>query len=95
MSEYQDVIQIIALTLGVAWASGLNLYAAVAALGLGGATGYVDLPPTLEMLQDPLVILGAGFMYCVEFMADKIPGVDSGWDALHTFIRIPAGGARR
>lgn len=91
MSEYQEVIQIIALTLGVAWASGLNLYAAVAALGLGGATGYVDLPPTLEMLQDPLVILGAGFMYCVEFMADKIPGVDSGWDALHTFIRIPAG----
>ncbi|MCZ6657640.1 MAG: DUF4126 domain-containing protein [Gammaproteobacteria bacterium] len=91
MSEYQDLIQVIALTMGVAWASGLNLYAAVAVLGLGGATGYIDLPPTLEIVQDPLVILGAGVMYCAEFMADKTPGVDSAWDAVHTFIRIPAG----
>ncbi len=91
MSEYQDLIQVIALTMGVAWASGLNLYAAVSVLGLGGATGYIDLPPTLEIVQDPLVILGAGFMYCAEFMADKTPGVDSAWDAVHTFIRIPAG----
>ena len=81
----------IALTLGVAWASGINLYAAVATLGLGGSLGYIDLPPGLEILQDPLVIVAAAFMYCVEFMADKIPGVDTGWDALHTFIRIPAG----
>ncbi len=93
MSEYDALIQTIALTMGVAWASGLNLYAAVAMLGLGGALGYVDLPPTLQVVQDPLVILAAGFMYCVEFMADKTPGVDSGWDALHTFIRIPAGAA--
>jgi hypothetical protein len=60
-------------------------------LGCGGALGYIDLPANLEVLQDPSVIIAAAFMYCVEFMADKTPGVDSSWDALHTFIRIPAG----
>ncbi|MGK0256845.1 MAG: hypothetical protein ACI96M_000273 [Candidatus Azotimanducaceae bacterium] len=91
MEEYQSVIQIIALTMGAAWASGINLYATVAILGLAGTTGYIELPATLDMVQDPLVILAAGFMYCVEFFADKTPGVDTAWDALHTFIRIPAG----
>jgi len=91
MSEYSDLIHTIALTLGVAWASGINLYAVVAVLGLGGATGYIELPPTLAVVQDPLVIVAAAGMYCVEFMADKTPGVDSAWDTLHTFIRIPAG----
>lgn len=91
MTEYQELIQTLALTLGVAWASGINLYAAVTALGLAGATGYVTLPTELQIVQDPLVILAAGFMYCVEFMADKVPGVDSAWDAVHTFVRIPAG----
>jgi len=91
MEAYQALIQTIALTLGIAWASGINLYATVAVLGLSGSFGYIDLPPGLEIVQDPLVILAAGFMYCVEFMADKTPGVDTGWDALHTFIRIPAG----
>ena len=91
MDEYQAVIQTLALTMGVAWASGINLYAAIAMLGLGGSLGYVDLPADLEVLQDPGVIIAAGFMYCVEFMADKTPGVDTGWDALHTFVRIPAG----
>ncbi|MFU8814694.1 MAG: DUF4126 domain-containing protein [Pseudomonadales bacterium] len=91
MAEYQALLQTIALTMGIAWASGINLYGAVGMLGLGGALGYIDLPPTLEVVQDPMVILAAAFMYCVEFMADKTPGVDSGWDALHTFIRIPAG----
>src|SRR5690554_4802108 len=91
MTEYDALIQTIALTMGVAWASGINLYAAVAMLGLGGALGYVELPPTLAVVQDPLMILAAAFMYCVQFMADKTPGVDTGWDALHTFIRIPAG----
>ncbi len=91
MGEYTDLIQTIALTLGVAWASGINLYAAVTVLGVGGATGYVDLPEGLAVVQDPLVILAAAFMYCVEFFADKVPGVDSAWDTLHTFIRIPAG----
>jgi hypothetical protein len=91
VAEYQVLIQTIALMMGVAWASGINLYAAVAMLGVGGALGYIELPPTLAVVQDPVVILAAAFMYCVEFMADKTPGVDTGWDALHSFIRIPAG----
>jgi len=91
MEEYQSLIQVIALTMGAAWASGINLYATVAVLGMAGTTGYVELPETLSLVQDPLVILAAGFMYCVEFFADKTPGVDTAWDALHTFIRIPAG----
>jgi hypothetical protein len=91
MGEYSDLIQTISLTLGVAWASGINLYAAVAMLGIGGATGYVELPDSLAVVQDPLVIIAAAFMYCAEFFADKVPGVDSAWDTLHTFIRIPAG----
>ncbi|GIX29655.1 MAG: hypothetical protein KatS3mg124_0127 [Porticoccaceae bacterium] len=91
MDAYSQLVQTLALTLGVGWASGINLYAAAFALGLAGATGYVDLPPGLEVLADPLVIAAAGLMYLVEFFADKIPGVDSGWDAIHTFVRIPAG----
>jgi hypothetical protein len=51
----------------------------------------MDLPPGLEVLQSPVVIAAAGFMYAVEFFADKVPGVDSAWDVVHTFIRIPAG----
>ena len=86
-----ETVQIIALTMGVAWASGINLYAAIATLGLLGATGSLDLPPGLEVLQHPGVIVAAGFMYCVEFFADKVPGVDTAWDGLHTFVRIPAG----
>lgn len=86
-----DVVATIAMTLGLGWASGINLYAAILMFGLGGATGYVDLPPGLELLQSPLVIAAAGLMYCVEFFADKVPGVDSTWDGLHTFIRLPAG----
>ena len=85
-----ETVQLIALTMGVAWASGINLYAAIAMLGLLGGTGNLDLPPGLEVLQHPGVIVAAGFMYCVEFFADKVPGVDTGWDTLHTFIRIPA-----
>ena len=86
-----DLTQTIALTMGIAWASGINLYAAVLMLGLMGATGHIVLPPGLEPLTHPMVIGAAGFMYCVEFFADKVPGVDNSWDALHSFIRIPAG----
>lgn len=86
-----ETIDVIALTLGVAWASGINLYAAILVLGIMGAGGYTQLPESLTVLQDPLVLMAAGVMYFVEFFADKIPGVDSGWDAIHTFIRIPAG----
>ena len=86
-----DPIHTIALTMGVAWASGINLYAAVFMLGYLGMTGNIQLPPDLVVLSDPLVLAAAGLMYCVEVFADKTPGVDSGWDAIHTFIRIPAG----
>ncbi len=86
-----ETIELISLTLGVAWASGINLYAAVLVLGYLGTTGDITLPPGLELLSDPLVMAAAGFMYLVEFFADKTPGVDTGWDLLHTFIRIPAG----
>lgn len=86
-----DTVEVVALTLGVGWASGINLYAAVLALGYLGATGQVVLPPDLQVLTNPLVIAAAGFMYFIEFFADKTPGVDTGWDVLHTFIRIPAG----
>lgn len=86
-----DTINVIALTLGVAWASGINLYAAILTLGILGAGGYTQLPPSLQILQDPMVIGAAGLMYMVEFFTDKVPGVDTGWDTIHTFIRIPAG----
>ena len=86
-----ETVQIIALTMGVAWASGINLYAAIFMLGYLGSTGHIVLPPDLQVLTDPLVMFTAGLMYCVEFFADKTPGVDSAWDAVHTFIRIPAG----
>ncbi len=91
MDAYQQVISTIALTMGAAWASGINLYATIAVLGILGATGNVDLPTQLSVLQSPLVIGCAGLMYLVEFFADKTPGVDTGWDTIHTFIRIPAG----
>lgn len=86
-----NAIQIIALSMGVAWASGINLYAALFMLGLLGSTGHIQLPPDLQVVTDPLIIFAAGLMYCIEFFADKVPGVDTAWDTLHTFIRIPAG----
>ena len=91
MNEFDQVVTLISLSMGVAWASGLDLYAAILVLGIGGATGNVELPPALQVVQDPMVIMAAGLMYAVEFFADKTPGVDTAWDSLHTFIRIPAG----
>ena len=91
MAPPDPIIQTIALTMGVAWASGINLYAAILVLGITGSTGNITLPPDLMVLTDPLIIVAAGVMYTVEFFADKIPGVDSGWDTVHTFIRIPMG----
>ena len=91
MAPLDQVASTIALTMGVAWASGINLYATILVLGLLGATGNMALPPDLQVLAHPAVIAAAGFMYLVEFVADKIPGVDTGWDTFHTFIRIPAG----
>lgn len=85
------IVETIALSMGAAWASGINLYATLFVLGYMGATGHVVLPTELQILSDPMVMAAAGFMYAVEFFADKTPGVDTGWDAIHTFIRIPAG----
>ncbi|MDX1776192.1 MAG: DUF4126 domain-containing protein [Desulfobulbales bacterium] len=91
MESLDTIIETIALTMGVSWASGINLYAAILVLGMMGSTGNIALPPGLEILTDPLIIVAAGVMYAVEFFADKIPGVDNGWDTIHTFIRIPLG----
>lgn len=86
-----DAMSAIALALGASWASGLNLYATTLVLGSLGAFGVVDLPTDLEVLETPPVLITAGVLYALEFFADKIPGIDSLNDALHTFIRIPAG----
>jgi hypothetical protein len=91
MEHYTQLTQLIALTMGVAWASGINLYATLLSLGFMSQMGYIELPVELAVLSDPLVIMASGLMYMVEFVADKTPGVDSSWDAVHTFIRIPAG----
>lgn len=91
MDAYHQIIATIALMMGTAWASGINLYATIAMLGILGASGNIILPASLVILQDPLIIGAAALMYCVEFFADKTPGVDTGWDAIHSFIRIPAG----
>ncbi|MBX3639564.1 MAG: DUF4126 family protein [Nitrosomonas sp.] len=91
MENYEALLATLALLLGVSWASGINLYAVLLVLGWGGSAGHIDLPPELSVLEDPLVIGAAGVMYFVEFFTDKIPGIDSVWDTIHTFIRIPAG----
>lgn len=88
--EWQ-VLETVAIASLLAWASGIRLYFVVFALGLAGHLGYVELPAALKVLQHPWVIGTAGFLLVVEFLADKFPGIDSAWDALHTFIRIPAG----
>ena len=86
-----DAISTIAAGAGLAWASGMRLYAVMFAAGLLARFGVVTLPGDLSVLSHSWVIGAAGFMFVIEFLADKIPGVDSVWDALHTFIRIPAG----
>lgn len=91
MEQLEPIIKTIALSMGVAWASGINLYAAILVLGILGAGGNISLPPDLMILTDPIIITAAGVMYAVEFFADKIPGVDNGWDTIQTFIRIPLG----
>lgn len=86
-----EAVEAIALMMGAAWASGINLYATILVLGWMGSTGQMTLPPEMQILMDPTVMMAAGIMYFVEFFADKIPGVDTGWDTIHTFVRIPAG----
>lgn len=91
MEALDQISTTLALTMGLAWASGINLYATLFTLGYLANTGNIDLPPDLLVIANPMVMGAAGLMYCVEFFADKIPGIDTGWDTLHTFIRIPAG----
>lgn len=85
------VLQSVALASLLAWASGVRLYLAVFAVGFAGSMGYIDLPAGLKVLEHPWVIGSAGFLLVMEFLADKVPGIDTVWDAIHTFIRIPAG----
>jgi len=86
-----EVLSQLALAGGLAWASGIRLYVTVLVVGLLGRYGYLHLPPELLVLQHTWVLVAAGVMTVGEFLADKIPAFDSAWDALHTFIRIPAG----
>ncbi len=88
-----DLAQLAAIAAALGWASGLRLYAAVFITGAAGYLGWIPLPEGLKLLQSPLVMGAAFVMFVVEFVADKIPGVDTVWDAVHTFIRIPAGAA--
>ncbi len=88
-----DTPQLLALAAALGWASGIRLYAAVFLVGAAGFMGWVDLPRGLQILQHPGVMAASGFMCFVEFFADKIPIVDTVWDAIHTVIRIPAGAA--
>jgi len=93
MEQLDQISAAIALSMGAAWASGINLYATILVLGLMGSSGSMPLPEPMQIVQDPVVIGASALMYAVEFFADKFPGVDTGWDAIHTFIRIPAGAA--
>ena len=91
--ERLDTWQLIALAAALGWASGIRLYAVLFIVGAVGYAGWVDLPEHLRILSHPLVLAASGFMVLAEFFADKIPGFDSLWDLVHTFVRIPAGAA--
>lgn len=86
-----DALSTLALIAGLGWASGVRLYAVVFFLGVLQHTGVVELPPDLALLAHPAVMAVSGLLFFAEFFADKIPGFDSLWDAVHTFIRIPGG----
>jgi hypothetical protein len=88
-----DNLQSIALAAGLGWASGIRLYAVLFIVGLVDKMGWAALPQSMHVLSHPLVMGATGFMLFIEFFADKIPGLDTIWDAVHTFIRIPAGAA--
>ena len=88
-----DTAQLIALAGALGWASGVRLYLVMLLTGLAGYMGWMDLPQGLHLLANPVVLGVTGFMVFIEFFADKIPGLDSLWDLVHTVIRIPAGAA--
>lgn len=85
------IVSTLAVALGASWTAGINLYATVGVLGLLHRFTAFDLPGDLQVLGHPAVIGVAVVLYCVEFVADKVPAVDSAWDTIHTFIRVPAG----
>lgn len=85
------IISTLALTIGAAWCSGINLYATVAVLGLLHRYTSFDLPAGMEPVANAWVLIPAIVMFCVEFVADKVPAVDSAWDVVQTFVRVPAG----
>ncbi len=91
METLSELSNVIALSMGSAWASGINLYATLFTLGMLHVTDNIILPVHLHVLAHPMVLGASGLMFATEFFVDKTPGVDTGWDALHTFIRIPAG----
>jgi hypothetical protein len=86
-----DFISNLALAGGLSWASGLRLYLTVFAVGLLAKFGYIPLPDSLNILTNTIVLSVAGALALIEFLADKIPYIDSAWDSIQTFIRIPAG----
>lgn len=86
-----DAVTSLAMAAGLSWASGIRLYAVLFVCGLLHATGIVSLPAALQVLADPVVLGVSGFLVLCEFLADKVPVFDTLWDAIHTFIRIPAG----
>lgn len=88
-----DTAQLIALAGALGWASGIRLYLVVLLTGLAGYLGWMPLPQGLHLLANPIVLAASGFMVFIEFFADKIPGLDSLWDVVHSIIRIPAGAA--
>ncbi len=88
-----DTTQLVALAAALGWASGLRLYAVLFMTGIAGRVGWVDLPSGLHLLQSPWLLGASGLMLFVEFFIDKIPGLDTVWDMVHTVIRIPAGAA--
>lgn len=93
MAADLDTTQLMAIAAALGWASGLRLYLVVFLTGLAGLMGWVDLPAGLKLLQHPALLGASGFMLFVEFFADKIPGLDTLWDLVHTLVRIPAGAA--
>jgi len=88
-----DMTQMMAVAAAMGWASGLRLYAVVFLTGLAGSLGWVPLPEGLKLLENPILLTASGVLLAVEFFADKIPGLDTVWDSVHTFLRIPAGAA--
>jgi hypothetical protein len=88
-----DLPGLLALAAGLGWAAGLRLYTVIFVVGMAGRLGWIVLPPGLHLLEHPWVLGAAGLMLMIEFFADKIPLLDSVWDTVHTFIRIPAGAA--